>query len=74
MTGAEDEGFRFHDLRHYLASLLIGSGLDVEVVQHRLRHGRAETTLAPTAISGRTATSQPGPPLVGCWRPGLRTN
>jgi integrase len=23
------EGFRFHDLRHYLASLLIGSGLDV---------------------------------------------
>ena len=28
------EGFRFHDLRHYLASLLIGSGLGVKVVQH----------------------------------------
>ncbi|SFU09001.1 Site-specific recombinase XerC [Geodermatophilus amargosae] len=27
------EEFRFHDLRHYLASLLIGSGLDVKVVQ-----------------------------------------
>ena len=36
--------FRFHDLRHYLASLLIGSGLDVKVVQHRLRHGSAKTT------------------------------
>jgi integrase len=39
------EVFRFHDLRHYLASLLIGSGLDVKVVQHRLRHGSAKTTL-----------------------------
>ncbi|WP_091248746.1 tyrosine-type recombinase/integrase [Klenkia soli] len=38
-------GFRFHDLRHYLASLLIASGLDVKVVQHRLRHGSASTTL-----------------------------
>ena len=39
------EDFRFHDLRHYLASLLIASGLDVTVVQHRLRHGSAKTTL-----------------------------
>jgi integrase len=39
------EAFRFHDLRHYLASLLIGSGLDVKVVQHLLRHGSAKTTL-----------------------------
>jgi len=39
------EGFRFHDLRHYLASLLIGSGLDVKVVQSRLRHASAGTTL-----------------------------
>lgn len=38
------EGFRFHDLRHYLASL-IGSGLDVKVVQSRLRHASASTTL-----------------------------
>jgi integrase len=37
--------FRFHDLRHYLASLLIACGLDVKVVQHRLRHGSAKTTL-----------------------------
>lgn len=37
--------FRFHDLRHYLASLLIGHGLDVKVVQTRLRHANATTTL-----------------------------
>src|SRR3954447_9869388 len=39
------EAFRFHDLRHYLASLLIASGLDVKVVQHSLRHTSAKTTL-----------------------------
>lgn len=39
------EGFRFHDLRHYFASLLVASGLDVKVVQARLRHASAKTTL-----------------------------
>ncbi|WP_037678877.1 tyrosine recombinase XerC [Streptomyces albus] len=39
------EAFRFHDLRHYYASLLIASGADVKVVQHRLRHSSAKTTL-----------------------------
>jgi len=38
-------GFRYHDLRHYFASLLIASGLDVKVVQTRLRHASAMTTL-----------------------------
>ncbi|WP_083975481.1 tyrosine-type recombinase/integrase [Herbidospora daliensis] len=38
-------GFRFHDLRHYLALLLIASGADVKVVQARLRHASAKTTL-----------------------------
>ncbi len=37
--------FRYHDLRHYFASLLIGSGADVKVVQRRLRHKNAMTTL-----------------------------
>ena len=37
--------FRFHDLRHYFASLLIASGLDVKVVQARLRHASTKTTL-----------------------------
>lgn len=37
--------FRFQDLRHYLASLLIADGADVKVVQARLRHASAKTTL-----------------------------
>ena len=37
--------FRFQDLRHYFASLLIADGLDVKVVQARLRHASAKTTL-----------------------------
>jgi integrase len=39
------EGFRFHDLRHYLASLLIASGADIKTVQARMRHATARTTL-----------------------------
>lgn len=39
------EGFSFHDLRHYLASLLIASGADIKTVQARLRHASARTTL-----------------------------
>jgi integrase len=39
------EGFRFHDLRHYYASLLIDSKLDIKTVQARLRHASAKTTL-----------------------------
>ena len=49
---AEDEsvatlpdGFRYHDLRHHFASLLIHAGLSVKEVQARLRHGSAKTTL-----------------------------
>jgi integrase len=38
-------GFRYHDLRHYFASLLIAHGADVETLQARLRHGSATTTL-----------------------------
>lgn len=38
-------GFRYHDLRHYLASLLIAHGADVKTVQARLWHGSATTTL-----------------------------
>jgi integrase len=59
------EGFRFHDLRHYYASLLIASGADVKVVQHRLRHASAKTTLdtyghlwPDTDESTRTAVEQ----------------
>jgi len=43
------EGFRYHDLRHYFASVLIASGLDVKVVQARLRHASTKTTLGTYA-------------------------
>jgi integrase len=39
------DGFRYHDLRHYLASLLIAEGSDVKTVQAWLRHASAKTTL-----------------------------
>ena len=38
-------GFRFHDLRHYLASVLVASEADVKVVQKRMRPASAMTTL-----------------------------
>lgn len=40
-----DDDMHFHDLRHYFASLLISGGADVKVVQRRLRHENAKTTL-----------------------------
>ncbi len=39
------EGFRHHNMRHHYASLLVASGTDVKVVQARLRHAGAKTTL-----------------------------
>ncbi|WP_394255203.1 tyrosine-type recombinase/integrase [Pseudoclavibacter helvolus] len=39
------DGFRIHDPRHYFASLLIHEGLSVKVVQARLRHSSAKTTV-----------------------------
>nr|WP_213572463.1 site-specific integrase [Rhodococcus sp. USK13] len=39
------EEFSYHDLRHYLASLLISSGADIKTVQARMRHASAKTTL-----------------------------
>jgi integrase len=38
-------GIAHSGLRHYLASRLISSEADVKVVQHRLRHAKATTTL-----------------------------
>jgi integrase len=38
-------GTRFHELRHFYASLLIDAGESVKVVQSRLGHATAEETL-----------------------------
>ena len=50
------EQFTFHDLRHYLASLLIAGH---KTVQARMRHASAHTTLIPTGICGPMPTSPP---------------
>ncbi len=39
------KGTRYHDLRHWYASRLIGAGLSVKVVQSRLGHSTATETL-----------------------------
>lgn len=39
------EYVRFHDFLRYFVSLLIASGLDLKIVQTRLRHASAKTTL-----------------------------
>ena len=61
-------GFRYHDLRHYLASLLIASGADVKVVQTRRGCGTRvpRPLLIPTAICGPTRTTRPGLPSRRC--------
>ncbi len=44
-TRAGVEGIRFHDLRHFYASLLINHGESVKAVQARLGHASASETL-----------------------------
>ena len=38
-------GLKFHELRHTHATLLIGDGVDVKTVQHRLGHSSATITM-----------------------------
>jgi len=51
------EGFSFHDLRHYLASLLIASGADIKTVQRGCGTPVRAPPWTPTGICGRTPTS-----------------
>ena len=39
------EHFRLHDLRHFMATQMLGSGIAIPVVSARLAHARASTTL-----------------------------
>jgi hypothetical protein len=54
-------GFRFHDLRHFYASLLISSGLDVKVVQSGLRPASARRRWTRTHTFGRIPMTARGP-------------
>jgi integrase len=58
------EGFTFHDLRHYFASLLIASGADVKTVQARMRHALARTTLETYGHLGPDA-DEPTRSMIG---------
>lgn len=40
-----DDRARFHDLRHFFASMLLAQGANVVEVQHRMRHKKASITL-----------------------------
>ena len=42
---AELDHFRLHDLRHFMATQMLGAGIAVPVVSARLAHARASTTL-----------------------------
>lgn len=39
------ETLQLRDLRHYVASVLIAAGVDIETIRHRLGHAKASTTL-----------------------------
>ncbi|WP_406127552.1 tyrosine recombinase XerC [Streptomyces sp. NBC_00989] len=72
--------FRYHDLRHYYASMLIASGADVKIVQQRLRHSKATTTLntyghlwPDSDQSTRTAVERAMGPLINKTADPLRT-
>ncbi len=45
VPGLAEMGFTFHDLRHFYASTLIAAGCSIKVVQARMRHAHAKTTL-----------------------------
>jgi hypothetical protein len=66
-------GFRFQDLRHYFASLLIPVRTDVKVVQARMRHALPRRRWTPTGTPGRTLTTVRGRPCLRPWRRVLRT-
>jgi integrase len=65
-------GFRYHDLRHYFASLLIASVADVRTVQARPRQASTKTTLDtygyvwPDRDESTRAAISPSPP-PGRW-------
>jgi NAD(P)-dependent dehydrogenase (short-subunit alcohol dehydrogenase family) len=64
---SRSSGFGFHDLRHFYASLLIASGANVKVVQARLRHASASTTLDTYSHLWPDQTSRPGPRSRRSW-------
>lgn len=61
------DGMRFHDLRHYYASLLIASGLSVKAVQARLGHASATETLETYAHLWPNSDDETRTAIAGEW-------
>jgi hypothetical protein len=64
--------FCYQDLRHYYASLLIAARLDVKVVQARMRHAWATTTLNPYGHLWPDSMTRRGPLVRRCSRPATK--
>lgn len=57
--------FRLHDLRHFMATQMLGSGIAVPVVSARLAHARASTTLNVYAHAIPGADARAAQPISG---------
>ncbi|MGH9280193.1 MAG: tyrosine-type recombinase/integrase [Acidimicrobiales bacterium] len=66
---ADLAGLRFHDLRHFCASLLLRRGESVKVVQARLGHASASETLDTYSHLCPDTKSEHGLPLTRSWGP-----
>lgn len=66
-----DDRARFHDLRHFYASMLFAQGANVIEVQHRMRHKKASITLDTYAHlmqdNADTTRAMVGK-LIAAWR------
>lgn len=74
-TSAGLDHFRLHDLRHFVATQMLGAGVAVPVVSARLAHARASTTLnvyAHAIPGGDVQAAQLISGIIGS-RPGSRS-
>ena len=67
-------GFRYNDLRHYFASLLIASGADMKRSRPGCAMPAPRPRSTPTGTSGPTGTSRPAPLWMPSSLPGRNSD